>query len=175
MLIKPSTIPNLIAVLIGFGAAGAFGSSSSQEEPIVPMSGYQWSTGQRDHWPTRNWVSGSATEHRFDAERLAGALESARRDELMRAVLIVRNGRLVVEEYFNGGAPDQSTEVWSVTKSIVSALIGIALDRGQIDSIDDRMVKYLPRYPQFGELTIRHVLTHTTGLEWTEEGDDFVA
>jgi len=151
------------------GAAFEFG------EPIVPKEGYEWGDLQRSYWPTDNWISGSASDHGFDVGRLTDVLELARNDELLRAVLIVRDGRIVVEEYSHGGAQDQSTEVWSVTKSIVSATIGLALQQGHIDSIDDLMIKYLPEYREFGDLTIRHVLTHTTGLEWTEEGDDFVA
>ena len=155
--------------------AAALGEGSELDSPIVPEEGYEWSVRHRSHWPTEQWVSGSAYDHRFDKRKLDAALESARNDEFMRAVLIVRDGVLVVEEYFHGGAPDQSTEIWSVTKSIVSAMIGIALAQGHVDSIDDRMTRYLPEYPEFGDMTIRHVLTHTTGLEWTEEGDDFVA
>ena len=59
-----------------------------------------------------------------------------------------------------------------MTKSFISALVGIALDRGEIKSIDDQMVTYLSGYPEFGEQTLRYVLTHTTGLEWTEEGGE---
>lgn len=156
-------------------AASSPGAAFNIGVPIVSAEGYEWTNRQRSYWPTNKWISGSASDFGLDAGRLDDALELAQNDALMRAVLVVRDGRLVVEEYFHGGAQDQSTEVWSVTKSLVSSLIGIALQQGHINSIDDLMVTYLPEYPGFGELTIRHVLTHTTGLEWTEEGDDFVA
>jgi CubicO group peptidase (beta-lactamase class C family) len=155
--------------------AGSPGAAFKIGEPIVPEEGYEWSDRQRSYWPTDKWISKSMSGHGFDVDGLTDALELARDDELMRAVLIVRDGNIVVEEYLHGGAQDQSTEVWSVTKSVVSALIGIALQQGHIHSIDELMIKYFPEYPEFGDLTIRHVLTHTTGLEWTEEGDDFVA
>jgi len=164
-----------LSVASGAAGAGSLGAALEAGEAIVPAAGYKWSDRQRPYWPTDKWASGLASDHAFDIGRLSDALEAARNDELLRAVLIIRDGRIVTEEYFNGGARDQSTEVWSVTKSIVSALIGVAIQQGHIDSIDDPMVKYLPDYPAFGNLTIRHVLTHTTGLEWTEEGDDFVA
>lgn len=165
----------LLIAASGPSDSGSLGEAFEFGEPIVPEEGYEWSDRQRSYWPTDNWISGSASDHGFDVGRLTDALELARNDELLRAVLIVRDGRIVVEEYLYGGAQDQSTEVWSVTKSLVSAMIGLALQQGHIDSIDDLMIKYLPEYPEFGDLTIRHVLTHTTGLEWTEEGDDFVA
>lgn len=165
----------LLSTSCGLAIAESPGHGAKVEVPIVPEEGYQWNVRHRSHWPTEEWVSGSVDDHRFDEQRLGAALESAREDELMRAVLIVRDGALVVEEYFHGGAADQSTEIWSATKSVVSAMIGVVLAQGHVDSIDDRMTKYLPEYPEFGDLTIRHVLTHTTGLEWTEEGEDFVA
>jgi len=163
------TTATSLAIADSLGQAFEFGHA------IVPDVGYEWSNRHRPYWPTQKWQHGSADDHGFDENRLNTALESVRRDDLIRAVLVVRDGRLVVEEYLHGGAHNQSTEVWSVTKSFVSAMIGIALGQGQIDSIDDPMTKYLPEYSEFGDLTIRHVLTHTTGLEWTEEGDDFVA
>jgi len=141
---------------------------------IVPATGYAWPQEQRSSWPTDAWPTSAPGGQDFDATKLADALQRAEDDDFFRALLVVRNGQLVVEEYFNGGARDQSTEVWSVTKSFISALIGIAIEQGHIESLDDHMVDYLPDYPEFGDLTIRHVLTHTTGLEWTEEGDDFV-
>ena len=158
----------------GLAFADSLDAAFELGHPIVPREGYDWSGSNPSYFPADEWLSESPADHRFDLGELEKALDLARNDGLMRAVLIVRDGRIVVEEYLHGGAEDQSTEVWSVTKSIVSALIGIALQNGHIDSIDDLMSKYLPEYPEFGDLTIRHVLTHTTGLEWTEEGDDFV-
>ena len=154
------------------GSAPAIAQDDS--EPIVPADGYEWPDIARSSWPTEAWPTSAPGEHDFDGLKLANALHRAEEDDFFRALLVVRHGRLVVEEYFNGGARDQSTEVWSVTKSFISALIGIAIEQGHIEGLDDRMVDYLPDYSEFGELTIRHVLTHTTGLEWTEEGDDFV-
>ena len=141
---------------------------------IIPATGYGWPQEARQSWPTKSWPIADPREHGIDPDTLVHVVQQARDDELFRALLVVRHGRLVVEEYFNGGAREQSTDVWSVTKSFISALIGIAIEQGHIESLDDRMVDYLPEYPEFGDLTIRHVLTHTTGLEWTEEGDDFV-
>lgn len=172
---KASIAALCLSMFSGVLVSGSPGAALELDNPIVPDEGYQWPNQERSFWPENGWSSASAMEHGFDAQLLNTALESAKDDSLLRAVLIVRNGRIVVEEYMHGGNREQSTEVWSVTKSFVSALIGIALKQGHIADIDDPMVKYLPRYPEFGDLTIRHVLTHTTGLEWTEEGDDFVA
>ena len=167
--------PLLLALLLGTLLGGEYAIAEFETEVtrIVPETGYEWPAKERSFWPTQGWPATTRSAHGFEFEALANVVPLAADDEYFRALLVVRNGELVVEEYFNGGSRDQSTEVWSVTKSFVSALIGIAIEQGHIESLDDLMVHYLPEYPEFGDLSIRHVLTHTTGLEWTEEGDDF--
>jgi len=160
----------LLVLVLGYTSSVA----GTDDERIVPATGYDWPHEARQYWPTDSWQVADPGDHDIDIDELADAVRQARDDEFFRALVVVRHGQLVVEEYFNGGAREQSTEVWSVTKSFISALIGIAIEQGHIDSLDNHMVDYLPDYPEFGDLTIRQVLTHTTGLEWTEEGDDFV-
>ncbi len=106
--------------------------------------------------------------HDIDPAKMASAEEIAEKDVFFRSILLVRNGYLVFERYYHGGGRDQRTELWSVTKSISSALVGIAVDRGDIAHVDRLMVDYLPDYPEFGNISIRQVLTHTTGLNWNE-------
>jgi len=171
---RSRTTLSLWLLLASIAAGLAVADDNVDLEQIVPAEGYVWPGEAPISSPGDTWLTADASGHGFDSTKLDDAVQLARDDQLFRSLLVVRHGRLVVEEYFNGGARDQSTEVWSVTKSIVSALIGIAIEQGYIESLDDRMTDYLPDYPEFGELTIRHVLTHTTGLEWTEEGDDFV-
>lgn len=168
--------PFWLAFLLATSLSGecAIAESETEDARIVPETGYEWPAKERSFWPTQEWPATTRSAHGFEFEVLANVVPLAAADEYFRALLVVQDGRLVVEKYFNGGSRNQSTEVWSVTKSVVSALIGIAIEQGHIESLDDLMVHYLPKYPEFGDLTIRHVLTHTTGLEWTEEGDDFM-
>ena len=144
------------------------------EQKIVPAEGYVWPENNRPFWPIHDWKTAPMESRGIDSSKFALAQQLANNNSYVRSLLVVKNGYLVFEEYFNGGEPEQSTEVWSVTKSFTSALVGIAIDEGHIESVDDLMVQYLPDYPEFEDVTIRHVLTHTTGLEWTEEGDEFV-
>ena len=144
------------------------------EGQIVP-NGYDWPDKQRSYWPTAEWVLAPLDEHGMDTQKMEMVNQLAEEDQHIRALLLIKDGMLVFESYYHGGAVDQSTEVWSVTKSFVSALIGIAMGQGYITSVDDLMTDYMEGYPGFGGLTLRHVLTHTTGLEWTEEGDEFIA
>jgi CubicO group peptidase (beta-lactamase class C family) len=172
----PITKTVRVVILLVFSqfAVLSWGADDSAVSPIVPAEGYRWPQKTRDYWPNTGWISSTMDDNGIDPDRMAEVDRLAQGDPLIRALLVVRDGYLVYENYFHGGSAGQSTEVWSVTKSLVSALIGIAIDKGHIGSIDDLMVNYLPAYPEFRDLTIRHVLTHTTGLEWTEEGDDFV-
>ena len=69
---------------------------------------------------------------------------------------------------------DTKHDLRSVTKSVVSALTGIAVGSGAIRSLEQPMVEWFPEYPELNtperrRLTLGHVLAMTTGLEWNEE------
>jgi CubicO group peptidase (beta-lactamase class C family) len=91
------------------------------------------------------------------------------------SILIQQGGQVVYEKYFQGHNKDTYTHVFSVTKSVTSALIGIALDKGLIKSLDQPIADFLPEYfPQPDkynkkEITIRHALTMTSGLTPTDQ------
>ncbi len=83
-------------------------------------------------------------------------------------LVIMKNGQFIYENYFNNCTCNSTLHVYSVTKSIVSVLIGIALDKGYISSIDQKILDFFPNYDVktkdscFQELTLRHLLTMTT-------------
>lgn len=90
----------------------------------------------------------------------------------LHSVLLVRNGQIVVEEYFQGHSADKQHDLRSATKSIRSILVGIAIDKGFIESVDDPISKYLKSHKpaknpdkRKDEITIRHLLTMSTGLD----------
>jgi len=80
-------------------------------------------------------------------------------------IAVVKDGRLLLSEAYNGYSKDDCVHIASVTKSIVSLLFGIAKDQNKIGGIDDRVLSYFPEYtPKRGEktifdVTIRHLLT----------------
>jgi CubicO group peptidase (beta-lactamase class C family) len=88
--------------------------------------------------------------------------------------LIIRNGKLVWEQYFQGYTAQYLHETQSVTKSIQSLLVGIAIDKGFIRNLDTPIIAYFPDYQHLDwsnnkdKITIRHLLTMTAGLEWNE-------
>jgi len=101
----------------------------------------------------------------------------ARQLPSVRAFLVVRDGRLVHESYVGPGEPDQIRPVYSITKSVVSLLAGIARARGEFPSLDARLGDlFAPFYaeggePSTAEVRVRHLLTMTSGQRWSETGE----
>ena len=88
--------------------------------------------------------------------------------------LILKDGRTVYERYLHGTGPTDRYLSMSVSKSIVSVLFGVAVDEGRLASLDDPVVKYLPKFRERGyrEVTIRQVLQMATAIEFSEEYGD---
>lgn len=61
-------------------------------------------------------------------------------------VVVLKDGKIQYENYFNGCSSENTIHVYSVTKSIVSILIGIAIDKGYIKSIDQKVLDFFPDY-----------------------------
>jgi CubicO group peptidase (beta-lactamase class C family) len=83
------------------------------------------------------------------------------------AFLIVRGDTLLYEGYFNRAGPDTVQTSMSVAKSVLGALVGIAIGEGRIGSVDDPITRYVPelaaRDRRFDKVTLRQLLTMTSG------------
>ena len=102
-----------------------------------------------------------------------GAIRSAESMPRIKSLLISRNDELVVERYFNGTAPRHIANVKSVSKSVVSALVGIAIEQGHIEGVDQPIGEYFAKqlsdsrdHPK-SHITIENLLTMQSGLETT--------
>ena len=158
--------------------------SCNKDEVIVPDNGYQWPDTRRTYWPTNGWETAIPEEYNIDSEKLNLAHQFAENDELARALLVVKDGYIVFEKYYGDGGPEKSTNLWSCTKSVTSAIVGFLMDDGTISSTNLLMKDLMPAYPEFNDIKLYHVLTMTTGLSWAESGplwvewafsDDWVA
>ncbi len=149
-----------------------------------PAARYQMPSARNDGWQTAN-----ADSVGFDSMRLATLTQTIRSwPELgVHAILVERNGRLIFEEYFEGfderwGMPlgrvamtaESKHDLRSITKSVVSALIGIAHAEGLIKSLDEPVVKWFPEYPELDtperrRVTLAHALSMTSGFDWNED------
>jgi CubicO group peptidase (beta-lactamase class C family) len=98
----------------------------------------------------------------------------------VHSVLIARNNHLIVEEYFYRYHRDYVYNIQSATKSIISALTGIAIARKEIRSIYDPLCTYLPAYKSLAcneqnkTITLVQLLTMSTGIPWDEQTYDYV-
>ena len=123
----------------------------------------------------------------LNGERLCGI--GARLKALnanVHSVVIVRRGKLVFEQYFSGydepwGVPNgqfafnatTKHDMRSVSKSVTSLLMGIAIDRKLIASVEEPVVKFFPEYaalkpPRWDSISLRNLLTMSSGLKWDE-------
>ena len=100
------------------------------------------------------------------------------------AFIVLHGDQLVYEAYFNGADRESIQTSFSAAKSFTSTLVGIAIEEGFIRGLDDPITDYLPelavRDGRFREITLRHLLTMTSGLRWERSGsnpfsDDFIS
>lgn len=88
------------------------------------------------------------------------------------AYLIIKNDTIIYEKYYRGYDRSKISTFFSVTKSITSLLVGIAIDEGYIKSVHDPVTNYIPELkkgdPRFQKLTIEHLLNMQAGLQFTE-------
>jgi CubicO group peptidase (beta-lactamase class C family) len=135
------------------------------------------------------WAVAAPGDEGFDPVQLCalGPALEAWPEGNAHAVLVVRHGRLVYERYFAGedqrwGQPlgniphDAETrhDLRSITKSVTSLLVGIAVDYGWIRDIDAPVLSLLPQYadlrsPETDRITLQHLLTMSSGLAWSED------
>lgn len=89
-------------------------------------------------------------------------------------LMVVHEGKVVYENYRRGNDRDTRWISWSVGKSFISALIGIAIEEGRIESVDDGLVKYAPELKgtSYDGVTIRNALEMSSGVGWNEDYSD---
>ncbi|MEQ8472343.1 MAG: serine hydrolase [Marinoscillum sp.] len=134
------------------------------------QEGYQYSPPQlmRDGWSTIDLRS-----LKVDTSRVYQLFNQLKQgNHQLHSVLLVKDDKLCIEEYFNANAINQPHDLRSATKSIRSLLLGIAIDKGFIDHVDDPISKYLktpvPKKNSGNgkeQITIRHLLTMSSGLD----------
>lgn len=97
----------------------------------------------------------------------------------MHGLLIVRHGYIVTEAYFYPYRQRDRHNIYSCTKSFTSALVGIAIGQGHIDSLDHKVLDFFPEYTvahddaQKQAMTLEHLLTMTSGLDWPEFSEPY--
>jgi CubicO group peptidase (beta-lactamase class C family) len=127
--------------------------------------------------PDDGWQVSRPAEQGLDSALLAtltGRINNGDYGEI-HSLLIVRHDYLVYEKYFDGYSSEALHPMYSVTKSVTSALIGIALDQGKLDGVDELLLPLFPEYFEVQNLdsnkeavTLEDVLTMRAGFQWSE-------
>jgi len=121
-----------------------------------------------------DWEVSTPADEGLDPELVADLYRYAAKKPSLYGLLLVKNGRLIAEGYFNGGAIEQRAVLASVTKSYTSALVGIALAQGCLSSVDQTMIEFFPEFadeiddPRKEQITIGDMLKMRSGYPWEE-------
>ncbi|MFC2104899.1 serine hydrolase domain-containing protein [Bacteroidota bacterium] len=178
-MIKIATYKLKIFLVIAF----IFIFQGCQEEEIFPQfsSGNFISTGSYDgsYWPTLGWRTCKPEEVGMSSNKLAELNDEIKL--LLRlhidinSVIIVKDGYIVAEQYYSEYYnKDSLHSIYSCTKSITSALIGIAIDQNYITDVNEKMVSFFPNYnienlsTEKQNISLENMLTMSAGLEWYE-------
>jgi CubicO group peptidase (beta-lactamase class C family) len=88
------------------------------------------------------------------------------------AFIVIKDGNIVCEKYSNGSSKDALQNSWSIAKSVISGLVGIALNDGLFQSIDDKITKYLPELVsvdvRYRNISLKNLLEMRSGINFSE-------
>jgi len=153
----------LLTMLVLIGLAACYPSVEDLEAvvyaPFVVGDGWGLSTPEAEG---------------LDPMLVAELFYHAAKLESLYGLVVVKNGRIIAEGYFNEGSVDQLSGRQSITKSVVSALVGITLDRGELWSLDQTMAEFFPEFipmgdPRKKDITIRQLLQMRAGYPWEHD------
>jgi CubicO group peptidase (beta-lactamase class C family) len=154
-----TTLPLFLLLSLIIGSCTDFGPEGVSIEPACVQG---------------SWPVSTPEAQSLDRRLLTEGYVAAAKLPYTYSLLVVRNGYLVAEQYFNGSSRTTANNVMSVSKSVLSALAGIALREGYLDNLDEKVLDYFPEYvtPSLDSMkfriTIRHLLTMRAGFEHEE-------
>ena len=132
-----------------------------------------------EYWPTDDWRSIDPAEVGMDAVGLQQTYDYVANPNInAQGFVVIRNGYIVLEGYFGKFNMNSRHESFSAAKSFTSALIGIAIEEGYLSGVNETIGTFFPQLNEPGmdeakkEITIKNLLTMTSGLEWNE--DDYL-
>jgi CubicO group peptidase (beta-lactamase class C family) len=153
-------LPRILTVLLILFAVSSSVAESPVSTPKTP-----------DYWPTEGWRASTPEEQGMDSELLARAMGFVRERNLnVHSLLVIRNGYIVADAYFYPFSRGSKHDIASVTKSFTSTLIGIAIDKGHIKSVNQPVLEFFPQrtVANLDEnkkgMTLEDLLTMSSGL-----------
>ncbi len=164
-LIKWILIVTVITIL---GASLTLGTAADSTPTPTPDI-------HSDYWPTDDWQTSPPEDQQMDSQLLTEMLDVVQEQHInLHSLLVIRHGYIVSETYFLNHPADEQHALFSVTKSFVSTLVGIAIDQGYIDTLDHPVFDFFPdkTFENIDErkkaMTLRDLMTMQTGLAWEE-------
>lgn len=117
-------------------------------------------------------------DHKINSDRLKQAYSEAENITGIKSLLVSVNDSLIAEQYFTAMGANDLYDVRSVTKSVISTLIGIAIEEGFIESVDQTLLEFIGPLgyeleDEKASITIRDLLTMSAGFEWNEFADGY--
>lgn len=159
----------LLGLAVVAAAAVLVLNLNRQSPPLFPVP---------DYWPTEGWRESTPEEQGIDSGKLADALLTMREQKVnIHSLLIVRNGRVIVDAYFYPYDGKSVHNMRSDTKSVTTTLIGIAIDQGKLN-LDDPMISFFPDIPisqpdpKLETVTVKDLVMMANGLESTGMAQD---
>lgn len=130
------------------------------------------------YWPTQSWRTSTPEEQGFDSAKLAEGLQNIREKDInIHSLMIIRNGDVILDAYFHPNEGESVHHLASVTKSVMTTLIGIAADQGYLH-LDDRMLSFFHdrEIANNGflkhQITVRQLTGMTSGLDCISANDE---
>lgn len=129
----------------------------------------------RDVWQLPASERPLPEDFRYEWQGATYGVEAFNQRTNSNALLVLKNGTIAHESYLNGALPSTRFISFSTGKSFTSTLVGVALAKGLIDSLDDPLTRYLPALTgsAYDGVSIRQALQMTSGVKWDEESYDW--
>ena len=130
------------------------------------------------YWPAASWRTAAPADVGMDQSRLNTLVSRIRGRQIaeLNGLVVVRRGYVVLEEYANGSSATHVHEMQSVTKSVTSLLMGIAIDQKKIPSVSSRALDFFPEYTDIANMddrkravTLASLLTMRSGINFYED------
>ncbi|MFJ3482276.1 serine hydrolase domain-containing protein [Pseudomonas sp. NPDC090202] len=130
------------------------------------------STASAENWPDPQWATRplpiNAAVQALDTYAFPPRDEQTRKGIRSDALLIVRNGEIVYERYAGATHADTPHLTWSVSKSILATVLGVAYGEGRV-RLDDPVAKFYPPFSAHPQIRIQDLLHWASGLDWQED------
>jgi len=150
-----------LSILTGCDSSNILGAGPSAEE----LAAVEYTPLQRDD----GWEGSTPEEQGLEPELVAELYYDAAQQDTLYSVLVIKDGFLIAEDYFNEGSINKQTLLQSVTKSYISALVWLAVEQGCISGIDAKLVDFFPEIagqitdPAKKQITIEKMLQMRSG------------